>query len=82
MLPRLLYAINMIVIGYVLNIAAIVLNYLDADKNGIALALISFAAAYFSESTYVFGTNHPNITRALQYISIFACGLSLALWYL
>lgn len=81
MLPRILYAINMIVIGYVLNIAAIVLNYLDADKDGIALALVSFIAAYFSESTYAFGTNYPIVTRVLQYVSIAACGLSLAVWY-
>lgn len=81
MLPRLLYAINMIAIGYVLNISGMVLNYLDADKDGIALALVSFIAAYFSESTYVFGTNHPMLTRVLQYVSIIACGLSLAFWY-
>ena len=81
MLPRLLYAINMIAIGYVLNISGVVLNYLDVDKDGIALALISFAAAYFSESTYVFGTNYPAVTRVLQYISIIACALSLAFWY-
>jgi len=81
MLPRLVYAINMIVIGYVLNIAGIVLNYLDADKDGIALALISFAAAYFSEMAYVYGTNRPWLTRFFQYVCIIACGSSLAVWY-
>lgn len=81
MLPRLVYAINAIVLGYVLNIASIALNYADAEKDGIALALVSFIAAYFSELSYVHGTNYPIITRILQYVSIAACALSLAVWY-
>lgn len=81
MLPKILYAINAIVLGYVLNISALLLNFADADKNGIALALLSFIAAYFSESAYAHGTNYPMVIRVMQYISIIACGLSLAFWY-
>lgn len=80
-MPRILYAINTIILGYVLTLAALVLNFIDGDRNGMALALLSFAAAYFSEGAYVHGTNYPRVIRAIQYVSIAACGLSLAVWY-
>ena len=80
-LPTILFAINSIVLGYILNLSGIVLNYLDGEKVGVALALTSFAAAYFSERDYVFGTRFPKVTAMLQIISITACAASLAVWF-
>lgn len=80
-LPTILYAINSIVLGYVLTLSAIVLNHIDGDRIGVALALTSLGAAYFSERDYVFGTTRPKVTAALQIVSITACAASLAVWF-
>lgn len=79
--PQLFFAINTVILGYALTIASLILNYLDADKTGMALVIVSWIAAYFADLAYVWGTNHPLLTRTLQYVSIAACGLSLAVWY-
>lgn len=80
-LPTIVYAINTIVLGYVLTLSGLVLNYLDGNKIGVALALLTLAAAYFSEQDYVYGTKYPAKTAALQLISITACAASLAVWF-
>lgn len=80
-LPTIIYAINTIVLGYVLTLSGLVLNYLDGNKIGVALALLTLAAAYFSEQDYVYGTNYPAKTVVLQLISITACAASLAVWF-
>jgi len=80
-MPKLFFAINTVILGYALTITALILNYLDADKIGVSLVIVSWIAAYFAETAYVWGTNHPMLTRIFQYVSIIACGLLLAVWY-
>ena len=80
-LPTIVYAINAIVLGYILTLSGLVLNYLDGSKIGVALAILTLAAAYFSEQDYIHGTKYPSKTAALQIISITACAASIAVWF-
>jgi len=72
--------INAIVLGYVLTFSILILNHLDGDKIGVALALASFAAAYFAEVDYADKRKPTWFAFALQIVSILACAASYAVW--
>lgn len=80
-MPPILYLINAITLGYCVTLASFLLNFDDGNKTGMLLVIIAWAAGYFSDSTYAYGTNYPRFVRALQYITIAATTLSVAVWY-
>ena len=80
-MPLLVFLINAMILGYVLNFSGLILYYLDGNKIGVLLSLLSFAAAYFSERDFAFDTDHPKVTYAMQIMSILFCAMSLGVWF-
>lgn len=75
-----LHLINTIIIGYVLTLSGLVLNTIDGNKVGAAMALLSFAFAYFHERDYAYGTKFPKVTLAMNVLSVLFCAMSLFAW--
>lgn len=73
------FVLNLLLLGYVITITSLVLNFLDGNKEGIALVLLSWGAAYFADTTYLYGKTM--FSNVMQFVSIAACALSLAVWY-
>lgn len=75
-----LHHINVIVIGHILALTALLLNYFDNVQIGVVFAVLTYAASYFAESGYAEGTNHPKIVQGIGWSSIGFCALSYIAW--
>lgn len=75
-----LYHINALILGYTLNFTALFLNHEDGNKAGVALVVLSFALAYFSELAYVHGTNYPKIIAFMQHACVLSTTAAIVLW--
>lgn len=73
--------INIIILGYILNLSGLFLNLIEGNKTGATFALLSFAFAYLSEGDYISGTNYPRITTCYQFLCILFCAASIAVWF-